>query len=295
MNNASHFADRLVDRILRIKSRVCVGCDPDPELFPPELKAGDDAVAATAAFGVELLAAVRDVAAAVKFQAAFYERFGVPGIEVLAGHLAAARRAGLITILDCKRGDVGHTMRAYCEAYATPGAPLEADAVTLSPYIGADGLAPFSACAAEHGKGYFVVVKSSNPSAADVQDVKMEDGRPVYYRVAEMTAAMGLHLVGESGYSSAGAVVGATYPDVVARLRELMPQQFFLMPGVGAQGGEVALLGPAFDRRGLGALVSSSRGVAYAWREREGVSWQEAAREAARDLRRAVNEALPIW
>ena len=295
MSNASNFADRLVERILRIKSRICVGCDPDPALFPPELAKMEDPVAATAAFGLELLAAVREVAAAFKFQAAFYERFGPAGYEVLARHLAAAREAGLIAILDCKRGDVGHTMQAYCEAYATPGAPLEADAVTLAPYLGSDGLAPFNVCAGEHGKGYFVVVKSSNPSAADVQDVKMEDGRPVYHRVAEMTAAIGRHLVGESGYSSAGAVVGATYPDVVARMRELMPQQFFLMPGVGAQGADVALLGPAFDTRGLGALVSSSRGVAYAWREREGVSWQAAARAAARDLRRAVNEALPIW
>lgn len=295
MGNAFNFADRLVERILRIKSRICVGCDPDPELFPPELAGQEDAIAATDAFGLELIAAVREVAAAFKCQAAFYERFGPAGYEVLARHLAAAREAGLITILDCKRGDVGHTMRAYCEAYATPGAPLEADAVTLSPYLGSDGLEPFDECAGEHGKGYFVVVKSSNPSTADVQDVKTEDGRPVYYRVAEMTASIGQHLIGKHGYSAAGAVVGATYPDVVARMRELMPQQFFLMPGVGAQGADVALLGPAFDSRGLGALVSSSRGVAYAWREREGVGWQKAAREAARDLRRAVNEALPIW
>ena len=295
MNNAPNFADRLVERIVRIKSRICVGCDPDPALFPPELAQKEDAVAATAAFGLELMAAVREVAAAVKFQAAFYERLGPAGVEVLARHLAAAREAGLIAILDCKRGDVGHTMQAYCEAYLTPGAPLEADAVTLAPYLGADGLAPFTVCAGEHGKGYFVVVKSSNPSTTDVQDVRMEDGRPVYHRVAEMTAAEGRRLVGESGYSAAGAVVGATYPDVVARLRELMPQQFFLMPGVGAQGADVGLLGPAFDTRGLGALVSSSRGVAYAWRAREGRRWQEAAREAARDLRRAVNQALPIW
>jgi len=295
VNRPSHFADRLAERILRIKSRICVGCDPDPALFPPELAEKEDPVAATATFGLELIAAVRETAAAVKFQAAFYERLGPAGLEVLARHLAAAREAGLIAILDCKRGDVGHTMRAYCEAYLTPGAPLEADAVTLAPYLGADGLGPFNVCAAEHGKGYFVVVKSSNPSTADVQDVRMEDGRPVYCRVAEMTAAVGRHLVGESGYSAAGAVVGATYPDVVARLREIMPQQFFLMPGVGAQGGDVALLGSAFDTRGLGALVSSSRSVAYAWRERKGKSWQEAAREAARELRRAVNEAVPIW
>jgi orotidine-5'-phosphate decarboxylase len=295
VTRTSNFADRLAERILRTKSRVCVGCDPDPALFPPELAEKEDAVAATATFGLELMAAVREVAAAVKFQAAFYERFGPAGVEVLARHLAAARQAGLIAILDCKRGDVGHTMRAYCEAYVTPGAPLEADAVTLAPYIGADGLAPFSVCAGEYGKGYFVVVKSSNPSTADVQDVLMEDGRPVYHRVAEMTAAVGRHLVGESGYSAAGAVVGATYPDVLARLRELMPQQFFLMPGVGAQGGDVSLLGRAFDTRGLGGLVASSRSVAFAWREREGTDWREAAREAAHELRLAVNAILPLW
>jgi len=292
MTAPANFADRLCERILAANSRVCVGCDPDPTHFPAVFR-GTDAVAATARFGKELVAAVAGEAAALKFQSAFYERLGPPGMRVLGKHLAYARKAGLITILDCKRSDVGHTMRAYCEAYLAPGAPLEADAVTLTPYLGSDGLAAFNVCAGEHGKGYFVVVRSSNPSTADVQDVRMEDGRPVCFRVAEMTAAVGRHLLGARGYSAAGAVVGATYPELVADMRALMPEQFFLMPGVGAQGGDASLLGAAFDEQGLGALVAASRSVAYAWKERKGMDWREAATAAARELKEAVNATLP--
>jgi orotidine-5'-phosphate decarboxylase len=287
-----NFADKLAERVLATNSRVCVGCDPDPEHFPPVFR-GTDAVAATARFGKELVTAVAGEAAALKFQSAFYEKMGPHGLRVLQKHLAYARRAGLIVILDCKRSDVGHTMRAYCEAYLAPGAPLEADAVTLTPYLGSDGLAAFNVCAGEYGKGYFVVVRSSNPSTADVQDVRMEDGRPVCYRVAEMTAAIGRHLLGSRGYSAAGAVVGATYPELVADMRALMPEQFFLMPGVGAQGGDASLLGAAFDAEGLGALVSASRSVAYAWKGRKGMDWREAAAAAARELKEIVNATLP--
>ncbi|UCH78023.1 MAG: orotidine-5'-phosphate decarboxylase [Candidatus Coatesbacteria bacterium] len=292
MTAPSHFADRLAERILAVDSRISVGCDPAPEHLPPEVKAAGEEVAAVDRFGAELIEAVAAEAAAIKFQAAFYERLGPPGYEVLARHLRLTREAGPLAILDCKRSDVGHTMRAYCEAYVNPGAPLEADAVTLTPYLGADGLAPFSVCAAEHGKGFFVVVKSSNPSAADVQEVRMEDGEPVYHRVAQMTAAVGRHLVGARGYSAAGAVVGATFPEAVAELRELMPEQFFLLPGVGAQGGEAGALGAAFDADGLGGLVAASRSVAFAWEQREGVDWREAAREAARELKATVNATL---
>jgi orotidine-5'-phosphate decarboxylase len=292
MTAPENFADRLCERVLATGSRICVGCDPDPEQFPPAFR-GTDAVAATARFGRELVTAVAGEAAVLKFQAAFYERMGPPGMRVLEKHLAYARRAGLITILDCKRSDVGHTMQAYCEAYLAPGAPLEADAVTLTPYLGSDGLAAFNVCAGEYGKGYFVVVKSSNPSTADVQDVRMEDGRPLCYRVAEMTAAVGRHLLGSRGYSAAGAVVGATHPELIADMRALMPEQFFLMPGVGAQGGDASLLGAAFDAQGLGALVSASRSVAYAWKDRKGMDWREAAAVAARELKDAVNATLP--
>jgi orotidine-5'-phosphate decarboxylase len=292
---AANFADRLCERVFATNSRLCVGCDPEVALLPAFAGRGrphKTPVAAIKRFGFELLPAVAPHAAAVKFQSAFYERFGAAGVRVLEHHLAAARAAGLITILDCKRGDVGHTMRAYCDAYLAPGAPLEADAVTLSPYLGSGGLAAFNVCAGEYGKGYFVVVKSSNPSTADVQDVRMEDGRPLCHRVAEMTAGLGRRLLGTRGYSAAGAVVGATHPESLAALRALMPEQFFLLPGVGAQGGEVARLGPAFDAQGLGGLVAASRSVAFAWRERPDVDWREAAAAAARELNAAVNAIL---
>jgi orotidine-5'-phosphate decarboxylase len=289
-----HFADRLAEAVLAKNSRICVGCDPDPAYLPPALAAGRDAVAAVERFGLDLLDAVAKFTPAVKFQSAFYERFGAAGVAVLERHLAAARGRGLIAIADVKRGDVGHTCRAYADAYLAAGAPLEADAVTVTPYLGADTLAPFADAAAKYGKGFFVVVRSSNPSAADCQEVVTADGRPLYERVARMTVAAGADNVGECGYAAAGAVVGATSPAAVAALRKLMPRQIFLIPGVGAQGGEPALLGPAFDERGLGGLVAASRSVAFAWRERGDGDWAAAAADAARELRDAVNVLGPF-
>ncbi len=290
MTPARHFADRLGARILATDSRLCVGCDPAPALFPAELKELDDA-AATAKFGAALIGAVAAAAAAVKFQSAFYERLGAAGVSTLVEHLALARNAGLVTILDVKRGDVGHTSRAYADAYLAAGAPLAADAVTVSPYLGRDTLDAFAEVAAENGTGLFVLVKTSNPSAGDIQDITTPAGDKVYERVAALVAEVGAAFVGEAGYSAVGAVVGATYPDEIGRLRELMPAQFFLLPGVGAQGADVARLGPAFDERGLGALVAASRSVAGAWRERGG-GWPEAAAAAARELRDGVNAVI---
>jgi orotidine-5'-phosphate decarboxylase len=282
-------ADRLSERILTVKSRVCVGCDPEPDLLPPAVKAGGTVLAAVERFGFRLMEATAPYAAAFKFQIAFYERLGSAGVCILEKHLAAARGGGIPVILDAKRGDVGHTTRAYAEAYLAAGAPLEADAVTVAPYLGRDTLDAFIEVAATYGKGFFVLVKTSNPRAGDLQDLALADGGTLYERTAALVAAVGEKLRGTRGWSSAGAVVGATYPEAISRLRELMPHQYFLLPGVGAQGGDAALLGPAFDRDGLGALVAASRGVAFAWRERPELKWEEAAAAAATALRERVN------
>lgn len=287
-----HFADRLCDRVLGANTRVCVGCDPEAALLPPALTAGGAVIAATERFGLELLPAVAPHAAAVKFQSAFYERLGSAGFCILEKHLAAARELGLPAILDAKRGDVGHTSHAYAEAYLAAGAPLEADAITVAPYLGRDTLEVFAEVAAANGKGLFVLVKTSNPSAADVQDVALAAGGMLFERVARLVAEVGAAAVGTMGYAAVGAVVGATYPELIAGLRHLMPRQFFLLPGVGAQGGDAGLLGPAFDERGLGALVAASRSVAFAWRNKPDADWREAAAGAARALRDDVNAAV---
>jgi len=287
-----NFADRLSDRILTIESRICVGCDPETRLFPPALREKPNVLAAIETFGFGLMDAVAPFAAVLKFQSAFYEKFGSAGFCALEKQVARARDIGFLVILDCKRGDVGHTTQAYADAFLKPGAPLEADAVTVAPYLGSDTLAPFAATAAAHGKGFFVLVKTSNPGAGDLQDLKLEGGGFVYERTAALVAAAGAELVGVCGFSSAGAVVGATYPELVANLRALMPKQYFLLPGVGAQGGDAALLGAAFDKRGLGGLVAASRSVAFAWRDNPDLTWEVAAAMAARKLRDDVNASL---
>jgi orotidine-5'-phosphate decarboxylase len=216
--------------------------------------------------------AVADVAVVVKPQSAFFEAQGPAGWAALAEVCEYARAAGLLVLADAKRGDVPSTAGAYAAAFA----PL-ADAVTVNPYLGRDSLEPFFA---RDGLGVFVVVKTSNPSSIDVQDVALADGRPLWQHVAGLVDAWGADHVGESGLSSVGAVVGATFPREVAEARQLMPRAVLLLPGVGAQGGRTDDLAEAFSAGPAGALPSASRSVLYADR---GPSWQEAAAaEAAR-------------
>ena len=287
-----HFADRLKEAVDGKDSRLVVGIDPDPQLIPPEVE-GRTAVDRLGEFGRRIIENVADMAVAVKFQSAFYERFGPPGIETLAAHLEVTRGLELTTILDAKRNDIGNTARAYAAAYLGPDAAMPFDALTVSPYLGVDSLEPFAEAAAETGRGVFVLVKTSNPGAADFQDVESADGGPLYLRVAEAVADLGKLDIGKCGYSSVGAVCGATYPGLLARLREAMPEQIFLIPGVGAQGGRAADLAPAFDDEGFGALVVAARSVIYAYRDRGG-DYAGAAREAAAALRKEINEAAAV-
>jgi len=287
-----NFADRLKKAVEFKESRLVVGIDPDMDLLPPEVE-GRTAVDRVGGFGRWIVENVADVAVAVKFQSAFYERLGPPGIETLASHVEAARGMELITILDAKRNDIGNTARAYAAAYLGPDAAMPFDAITVSPYLGADTLEPFAEAAAETGRGIFVLVKTSNPGAADFQDVESADGGSLYLRVAEAVAGLGKPDTGKCGYSSVGAVCGATYPELLKKLRETMPEQVFLVPGVGAQGGRASDLAPAFDDEGFGALVVAARSVIYAYRDRGG-DYAEAAREAATALRKEINEAAAV-
>jgi orotidine-5'-phosphate decarboxylase len=245
------------------------------------------------------LRAVTPYVAAVKLQAAFFEEQGVAGMLAFFALAEAARRRGLITIADIKRADIGPTAQAYALAYlGSPQARASFDAVTVNPYFGTDGVLPFVTQALQGGQGVFVVVRSSNPSAAELQDLQLSDGRRVYEAVADLVRGWGCGAVGESGYSAVGAVAGATAAAALARLRHLLPQQPLLVPGYGAQGAQAEDVVAAFDSRGLGALVNSSRGLLYAYQQepyarRYGAErFAEAAAAAARDARDAINAAL---
>jgi len=207
---------------------------------------------------------------AVKLQSAFYELLGVPGLRALLETVRAARAAGLLVILDAKRGDIASTAAAYAEALlgeldwrgqARPA--IGADAATVSPYLGGDSLEPWVDVCRRHGKGIFVLARTSNPGSADLQSLGLAGGGTVDERVASMVDRLGEGQVGAAGYSSVGAVVGATFPADAARLRRLMPRAIFLLPGYGAQGGGAEGLAACFDRDGLGALVSASRSITY--------------------------------
>ncbi len=268
------FPDRLAAEVERKRSQLVVGLDPRPDLLPVELR-GD-----VARFCCGIIDAVAPHAVAVKPQLAFFEAIGTAGIAAFEQVCVYARRAGLIVIADGKRGDIGSTARAYAEAYLE-GSPPRADALTVNPWLGRESVEPYLAAARRHGVGIFVVVKTSN-AGADIQDVTLSDGRPMWHQVAAAVAEWGADLVGDVGLSSVGAVVGATHPRAVADARRLMPQAVFLLPGVGAQGASVAELTRAFQSGPASALVTASRSVIYAYRD-TGADFREAAgAEAAR-------------
>jgi orotidine-5'-phosphate decarboxylase len=274
----SKFADRLTALVEERHSQVCLGLDPDPAQLLPGIAVesdGDGSPAALAGRAVaahcrELIERVGPHCVAVKPQLACFERLGPPGWAALAEAREAAREAGLIFLADGKRGDVPVTAAAYAQALVgstpTPWGEVEglgADAFTANPLLGRDALAPLIDGCEAAGAGIFVLVRTSNPGAADLMDLPAPD-EPLHERLAEVVDELSGRLLGECGLSGLGAVVGATEPEHIARLREMMPRSVFLLPGVGAQGGDPALLGAAFAPGPAGAIVSSSRGIAGA-------------------------------
>jgi orotidine-5'-phosphate decarboxylase len=296
----SHFADRLTVLVEERRSRVVLGLDPDPAaLWPEALPArgaeGHLARAATAEAVAEhcraALVAAGPACVAVKLQLACFERLGAPGWEALERTVAVARDHGLLVIADGKRGDVPVTAAAYAQALVgeTPGPfgpvpGLGVDAFTANPLLGRDALEPLVAGAREAGAGVFVLVRTSNPGAAELQD---EGDPPLHERLARIVAELGDPAAGESGLSLVGAVTGATEPGLLVRLRALMPRAIFLLPGVGAQGGRVEDLAPAFAGHAAGGLITASRSIVNAHHERGGDPARAAA-DAAEELREAA-------
>ena len=249
-------------------SRVCLGIDPRPEAHPlthPDRFENDPAQLAKAVvqYFRAIIEATEDLIACAKLQAAFFEAMGIPGLIAMAQLLVDLRTRDIPVVLDAKRGDIGSTAEAYARAYLGEGV-FGADALTVNPYLGMDSLEPFIKRAAKDARGVFVLVNTSNPGSRDFQDVRGEDGRALFERVAARVTAYAKALAGAGGYSPLGAVVGATHPpERVERLRELLPYSVLLMPGYGAQGGAAENLAAAFDRDGIVAMVSASRSLTY--------------------------------
>jgi orotidine-5'-phosphate decarboxylase len=287
-----HFADSLFDAVETKKSHVVVGLDPDYSLFPESLRipgAADLEDPAELAdrfreFLLGILEAVAGIAVAVKPQLAYFEALGSVGYRLYEDLVTEAHLRDLLVVADAKRGDIGSTAEAYARAHLDVAG---ADALTVNPWFGSDGVEPFLRRARERGKGLFVLVKTSNPSSSEIQDLPLAEGGVVHDAVASLTGRWGAAAVGERGYSSVGAVVGATHPEEAVRLRALHPAMPFLVPGYGAQGAGAEQLRGAFDNGGLGAVVNSSRAVLYAYRTRGG-DWKTAARDEAEDMRSAL-------
>ena len=300
----THFADRLAGEVRRCGNPVLVGIDPRAELLPEGLLAESDlgdcqkVAAAYERFSRGVIDVVASLVAAVKPQAAFFEQLGPAGMSALGEVIRYARQKNLIVIFDGKRNDIGSTATAYAKGYLGPSSAWQADALTVSPYLGDDSLAPFIEVADETGAGVFVLVKTSNPGGGMFQD-KQADGRPLYRYVADYVEQQAQRTAGACGYGCVGAVVGATYPEQLVELREAMPHTWFLVPGFGSQGGTASDVAGAFDSDGLGAIVNNSRGIIFAHRREpyaqkfSDARWQEAVEAATMDMIGQLHEHTP--
>jgi orotidine-5'-phosphate decarboxylase len=302
MTASTPFGDRLAAAIVARQSQIVLGIDPDPARLWPGADAGGSAAGSPsqrAATAVEahcrmLIDAAGPACVAVKPQLACFERLGVAGRAALGAIVEHARRAGLLVIADGKRGDIDVTATAYAQSLfgglQTPFGPIEglgADLATVNPLMGVDAIEPFVIAAREGGAGVLLLVRTSNPGAVDIEDLQLAEGRSVWQRTAMLVAKLGADSAGQSGIGDVGAVVGATVPQHLAQARELMPTAPFLLPGVGAQGGRVEQLAPAFAPGRAGALISASRSIADAYLQRRG-SPADTARAEAERLREAA-------
>lgn len=300
--------DRLIKKIIETKNPTVVGLDPlidyVPDFIKNEcfMKDGQSLEAAAKAifkFNKAIIDEIYDVVPAIKPQAAYYEMLGWRGVKVLEKTIRYAQSKGMFVMTDGKRNDIGATMTAYATAHlgstAIGGNFIEAfgaDALTVNGYLGTDGIAPLLEICEKKDKGIFVLVKTSNKSSGELQDQKI-DGTPIYAVMGDMCEKWGSEQIGEYGYSSVGAVVGATYPEQLTELRQRLPHTFFLVPGYGAQGGGADGLKGAFDTNGLGAIINSSRAVMCAYKK-EGCDEREFAKAARREVLRMRDDITSV-
>lgn len=256
--------DALIANIRSRQNPCIMGIDPEWSLLPPCFRHGHaNPSEVVLHWGMELIDAAADIVPAIKPQMAFFEVWGAEGIRIHQQLVQYAHRRGLLVVDDSKRGDIGNTARAYAWAHLSRSGPVNADFLTVSPFLGTDSMQPFIDTARQEGKGLFILAKTSNPGSAEISEAVTGSGVKIRSALANFIRTSGEGCMGEQGYSSIGAVVGATYPLEARELRQAMPHSFFLVPGFGAQGGNAQDAVACFNPDGLGALVSSSRGILY--------------------------------
>ena len=297
--------DKLIEKIVDLQNPTCVGLDTSFSYLPEDMRNGIssfyDAAEAIAEFNMNVIDKVCDVVPSVKVQIAYYEMYGHAGLQAFEYTVNYAKGRGLIVIADCKRNDIGSTAGCYSSAYLgktdVNGKLLRAfaaDMLTVNGYLGYDGIKPFVNDIKAYDKSIFALVKTSNPSSGEFQNLKLDNGQYVYEKMGELVSEWGKDSIGMYGYSEVGAVVGATHPEEAERLRAQLPHTFFLIPGYGAQGGSAEMLKVCFDKNGLGGVVNSSRGIICAYRDQRysGMNYAEAARAACIDMQQDLVSAI---
>ena len=269
--------DRLIEKIKQMNNKTVIGLDPRYEMLPECVtkkysKNLEGIGQAIIEFNKSLIDATYDIIPAVKPQIAFYEMYGIPGMKAFEETCKYAKEKGMIVIADSKRGDIGSTAQGYANAFigrtkiGENQEPIyDIDFVTVNAYMGTDCVKPFIESCKKYNKGIFVLVKTSNPSSGELQDLKLENGEEVYFRMAKLVEKWGEELRGKYGYSSVAAVVGATYPKQLQEIRKIAPHTYFLIPGYGAQGGKAEDIALGFDSNGLGGIVNASRSLMCAY------------------------------
>jgi orotidine-5'-phosphate decarboxylase len=311
----TNFADRLARAIQEKKTPLIVGLDPIYENLPPAIinrpgfsdsRSCDACVDAISEFGRKVIRTVAPHVPAVKINIAYFERYLWDGVEAYYNLVQEAHGHGLLVIGDVKRGDIGHTSTQYAlgnlgdSNWQDAGATRGPDAITVNAYFGLDGIAPFLEVAKTHGKGIFALLRTSNASAGQIQEIPAADGRPVFLHIAELIEKWGGAIMGDCGFSSLGAVVGATSGAAIAQLRAAMPHTVFLIPGIGAQGGSLADCAHAFRPDGLGAVISASRSIIFAHREGRysdfpAAQWANAVEQAVMETKTHIAQAIPVF
>lgn len=289
--------DKLIEAIQEKKNPTVVGLDPKLDFIPEFIKEKHNTVPEMfLEFNKTIIDEIYDIVPAVKPQIAMYEEYGIEGLECYIKTVEYAKSKGLIVIGDIKRGDIASTGKCYSKGHLGQN-NFAVDFVTLNPYMGYDAIEPFEEEMGKFERGLFLLVKTSNPKSFQIQNLELKDGRKVYEEVANLTNEWGKKFMGMYGYSSIGAVVGATYKEELENIRKLVPNVFFLVPGYGAQGGTAEDVACAFDENGLGAIVNSSRGIIAAYKNEKYKGFVEtdfakASRQSALDMKDSLHKAL---